>query len=84
MPPHVKLFALSTCIHCKNAKKYLDENNVHYECIFVDTLSGDERKDIVAEVKRHNPSASFPTIVVDGDKVIVGFRQDEIREILGL
>jgi glutaredoxin-like protein NrdH len=84
MSAHVKLFALSTCIHCKNAKKFLDENNVPYDCIFVDTLTGDERKETIAEVKRHNPSTSFPTLVVNGDKVIVGFRQDEIKEILGL
>lgn len=80
----IKLFALSTCSHCKNTKKFLDENNVAYECVFVDTLQGEERKKVVEEVKRHNEACSFPTMVIDGNKVIIGFRKDEIREALGL
>ncbi|THB67577.1 MAG: glutaredoxin family protein [Desulfovibrio sp.] len=85
MSHHVKLFALSTCIHCKNAKKFLDENSVPYDCVFVDSLSGDERKETIAEVKKHNSAASFPTLVIDGgDRVIVGFRKDEIKEALAL
>lgn len=84
MSERVKLFALSTCVHCKNAKKFLDENNIPYQCIYVDTLTGDERKETIAEVKKHNPSASFPTIIIDGDRVIVGFRKDEIKEVLGI
>jgi len=80
----VKLFALSTCIHCRNTKNFLDDNKVEYECVFVDSLQGDERKSIVEEVKRHNQACSFPTIVIDGNKVIIGFRKDDIREALGL
>jgi len=82
--PRVKLFALSTCIHCKNAKKYLDDNNIEHDSIYVDTLQGDERKDTIAEVKKHNPACSFPTLLIDGDRVVVGFRKDEIKEALGL
>lgn len=80
----VKLFALSTCIHCRNTKQYLDDNKIEYECVFVDSLQGDERKKVVEEVKKHNEACSFPTMVIDGNKVIVGFRKDEIREALGL
>jgi glutaredoxin len=34
-------------------------------------------------VKKLNPNCSFPTIII-GDKVIVGFKEDEIKEALGL
>lgn len=81
MAPNVKVFALSTCIHCKQAKQFLDDKNVVYECIHVDLLTGDDRKQAIEAVKKVNPSLSFPTIVV-GDTVIVGFRKDEILTAL--
>jgi glutaredoxin len=79
----VKLFALSTCGHCRNTRKLLDNNNVPYECVEVDHTRGEEREAVVAEVKKYNPHVSFPTLVI-GDKVIVGFRENEIKEALGL
>jgi glutaredoxin len=82
MAPNVKVFALSTCIHCKQAKQFLDDKNVVYECVHVDLLTGDDRKQVIEEVKRVNPSLSFPTIVI-GDAVIVGFRKDDILTALG-
>lgn len=85
MAPAITVYALSTCIHCKNAKKYLDESNVEYDCVFVDTLKGDERKETINEVKKHNKACSFPTIVINGGgTVIVGFRKDELKEALGI
>ena len=77
----IKVYALSTCIHCRNAKKYLDECGVKYDCVHVDELSGDERKKIVKEVKEVNPAVSFPTIVIK-DKVVVGYHKDQIDEAL--
>ncbi len=83
--PHVKLFALSTCIHCRNTKSFLDDNKVAYDCVFVDTLQGDERKNTIDEIKRFNQACSFPTMVIDGgQRVIIGFRADDIREALGI
>lgn len=77
----VKVFALSTCIHCKHAKEYLDQCGVQYDCVHVDQLTGQERKDMIEEVRRHNGSVSFPTIVING-KVVVGFNKDKIDEAL--
>ncbi|BCS87037.1 glutaredoxin family protein [Pseudodesulfovibrio sediminis] len=77
----IKVYALSTCIHCRNAKKYLDECGVKYECIHVDELSGDERKQVVDEIKNHNPAVSFPTIIIK-DKVVVGYHKDKIDKAL--
>ncbi|BDQ36065.1 hypothetical protein SYK_04250 [Pseudodesulfovibrio nedwellii] len=77
----IKIYALSTCIHCRNAKKYLDECGVKYECVHVDELSGDDRKQIVQEIKSHNPAVSFPTIVIK-DTVVVGYHKDKIDAAL--
>jgi glutaredoxin len=79
----VKLYALSTCGWCKKTKRFLDENNVDYEYEYVDLLSGAERARVMGEVERWNPRRTFPTVVVDG-KVVVGFKEDRLREVLGL
>ncbi len=81
MSVKVKLYALSTCIHCKRTKELLEEKNVDYDCVYVDLLKGEERNEILNKVKEFNPRLSFPTLVV-GDKCIVGFRKEEIEEAL--
>ena len=79
----VKLYSLSTCSHCKSTKKLLSECVVKYEFVDVDLLEGDERKEIIEDIKRLNPRCSFPTIII-GEQVIVGYKEDKIREALGL
>jgi glutaredoxin-like protein NrdH len=81
--PEVKVFSLSTCSHCKATKKYLSDCTIKYEFVDVDLLKGDERKAIIEDVKKFNPRCSFPTIII-GDKVIVGFKEKEIKEALGM
>jgi glutaredoxin len=81
--PDVKIFSLSTCSHCKAAKKFIGECTIKYDFVDVDMLEGDERKAIIADVKKFNPRCSFPTIII-GEKVIVGYKETEIKEALGL
>ncbi len=81
--PEVKIFSLSTCSHCKATKKFIDGCTIKYEFINVDLLKGDERKAIIDDVKKFNPRCSFPTIII-GEKVIVGFKEKEIKEALGM
>lgn len=83
MKNRVKLYTLSTCSHCTATKRFLDECSVEYEFEDVDLLEGDERKAILEDVRKWNPSCSFPTILI-GEKVIVGFKENEIKEALGL
>jgi glutaredoxin len=79
----VKVFSLSTCSHCKSTKKLLSECTIQYDFVDVDLLEGDERKAILADVKKFNPKCSFPTIII-GDEVIVGYKEKKIKEALGL
>lgn len=81
--PPVKIYSLSTCSHCKTAKKFLGDCTIKYDFIDVDLLEGEERKSILEDVKKFNPRCSFPTIII-GEKVIVGYKEDEIKEALGL
>ncbi|MBW2366491.1 MAG: glutaredoxin family protein [Deltaproteobacteria bacterium] len=80
---NIKVFSLSTCSHCKLVKKLLGDCTVKYEFVDVDLLKGEERKAILADVKKFNPRCSFPTIII-GEKVIVGFKEAAIKEALGL
>jgi glutaredoxin-like protein NrdH len=83
MEEKVQIYSLSTCGHCKATKRFLDECNVKYEFEDVDILQGEERAAILEDIKKWNPNCSFPTIII-GDKVIVGYKENEIREALGL
>jgi glutaredoxin-like protein NrdH len=80
---HVKLYTLSTCSHCRATKEFLNDCSIKYDFEDVDLLEGEERKAILEDVKKWNPKCSFPTIVI-GDKVIAGFKENEIREALGI
>ena len=81
--PDVTIYSLSTCSHCRATKKFLGECTIKYEFIDVDKLEGDERKAIIADVKKFNPRCSFPTIII-GDTVIVGYKEKDIKEALGM
>jgi glutaredoxin-like protein NrdH len=76
------LFALSTCPHCRNAKSFLDNNDVAYRFVYVDQLEGDEQKAVVEEATKYNPRRSFPTLVIDDDEVLVGFTEQDWRSKL--
>jgi glutaredoxin-like protein NrdH len=81
--PKVFLYALSTCGHCRNTKRLLDDNKVQYDFVDVDLLPKDEMNKVLDEVRKVNPQVAFPTLLI-GDKVIVGYRELEILEALGL
>ncbi len=78
----VKLYALSTCVWCGKTKELLAELGVEFDYIFADLLNSDEKQCAIDEVKKYNKSCSFPTLVINEDKVIVGFKEAEIKEVL--
>lgn len=80
----IRLYALSTCVWCKKTKELLNKLGVEYSYIFVDLLDGPEKDDTMEDVKKWNPRCSFPTLVINDKDCIVGFKEDEIKEALGL
>lgn len=78
----VVLFALSTCGWCRKTRMLLEELGVDFSYIYVDLLSGDERSEVINEVQKWNSQLSFPTVVINDKDVIVGFKEDELREKL--
>ena len=83
MTEQVKIYSLSTCSHCKATKKLLSQCEIKYEFTDVDLLSGEERSAILKDIKSYNPECSFPTIII-GSKVIVGYKEEEIKAALGI
>ena len=79
----VMLYALSTCWWCAKTKALLNELGVEYDYTDVDMLKGEERDAVIKEIEKYNPICNFPTLVIDSNKCIVGFKEDDIREALG-
>lgn len=79
----VLLYALSTCGWCRKTKDLLNDLGVEYRYIDVDLLDSAAKEEATKEVTRWNPSCSFPTMVINNNKCIVGFKEEEIRKALG-
>ena len=80
----VKFYGLSTCIWCRKTRQYLEDEKVAFDFIYVDLLEGDEREAVKDEISVWNPRVSFPTIVIDGAECVIGFKTDELKQVLGL
>ncbi len=78
----IMLYALSTCVWCRKTKNLLDELGVEYSYIDVDLLEGEEKEKVKKEIEKWNPACSFPTMVINDERCIVGFKEKEIKELL--
>lgn len=78
----VKVYSLSTCPVCKKVKEFLNNNNIQYEIIEVDTLDGGEQWVALKELKKINPQETFPTVIVE--RAVVGFDEENLKKILDL
>lgn len=76
------LFAISTCPHCRNARGFLDNNDIAYRFVYLDLLKGDEQSEVLSKAEQYNPRRSFPTLVIDDDQVLVGFTEQDWRSNL--
>jgi glutaredoxin-like protein NrdH len=80
----VILYALSTCAWCRMTKQFLKDNNVEYEYIDVDLCEEEDKQKIREHIQSKGGPLSYPTIIVDDNVLITGFRTDKIREALQL
>jgi len=49
----------------------------------VDLADAKERKKIEEDLRKWNCHA-YPAVLVDGKRLIIGFKEDELKEVLGL
>ena len=78
----VRLYSLSTCPTCKLVQKLLENHGIHYEITEVDLLDSGEQWLMTKEVKRYNPQATYPTLVIED--VILGLDEETIKKALGI
>jgi glutaredoxin len=78
----VMLYALSTCQWCNKTKELLKDLGVEFDYEYVDLLDEKEQDKAMNALEKWNPRGSFPTLVIDDRRCIVGFREQEIREAL--
>lgn len=76
----VVLYALSTCGWCKKTRMLLEDLRVEYSYIYVDLLEGEEREEIIEQMKEWNSQLSFPTLVINNEETIIGFDAEGIKE----
>jgi glutaredoxin-like protein NrdH len=79
----IKLYALSTCGWCKKTKKLLNDRGIDYSYVDVDLLDDEDNARAMEEVERWNPSGSFPTVVINGQQCIPGYKPDELLKAIG-
>ena len=76
------MYALTTCLHCKNTKKFLEENNYEVTVIHLDDYCDSDRSNLMEKVRKYNPRGTFPVVLMPNGKVIVGFRKLLLQEAM--
>jgi len=78
------LFALSTCIWCRKTKALLNDLGVEYKYVDVDLLEGVARSEAVEEMEKWDSSGSFPLLVKDNAEIVRGYKETQIKRLLGV
>lgn len=79
----VRIFSLSTCVHCAALKKLLQRHGIPFEFTDIDLMAKEERREFLKEIAPYNPQKTFPIIIIN-NKAIVGFRRELIERELGI
>jgi glutaredoxin-like protein NrdH len=80
----VLVYALSTCVWCKMTKQFLKDNDVDYEYIDVDLCDEEDKVKIRQHIQSKGGNLGYPTIIIDDNILITGFRKDKLKEALGI
>lgn len=78
----VMLYALSTCGWCKKIIELLKQLNIEFDYQYVDLLEEKEQDDAMSILEKFNPVGSFPTLIINDARCIVGFDEKKILEVL--
>ena len=77
------MYTLHTCRHCSRLKEYLAARGVFIQEVYLDDFAQPARKAILETLKTYNPRCSFPTLVLPDGRLVIGFREDEVKELFG-
>lgn len=74
----IKVYSTPTCAYCLALKNYLRDNNIEFEEI--DVASDAKARE---EMIKKTGQMEVPVIEI-GDKIIVGFKKEEIKKLLNI
>ena len=74
----VRVFSTNSCPFCVTLKGFLKENNIEFEDIDVSTNETAQK-----EMIDKSGQMGVPVIEID-EKIVVGFDQDKIKELLNI
>ena len=80
----VTLYTLSTCVWCKKTKQLLKDNKIEYEYFDLDTMDPQDRQEAMNDIQARGLRVSVPIMIIDDNQVITGYKEDSIREALGI
>ena len=74
----LKIFALSTCGHCRRAKDFLTEKGIKFEYVYVDQLEYEKKQDLKNKLQdKFKKRVAFPFLVINDEDCVVGFLKNE-------
>jgi len=76
----ITLYALSTCVWCRKTKLLLTALGRSFLTIEIDRLSGIECNQATSDLLRWNPAGSYPTLVINNERCIIGYNEQVIRD----
>ncbi|MEI6079420.1 MAG: glutaredoxin family protein [bacterium] len=77
------VYALSTCGFCHRALKFLKEHSFKFKYVYYDELEPEVQEQIEKQLRdQFNRSLSFPFLVIDCKRFLIGFNQDKWEEEL--
>ena len=81
-PYDICVYALSTCGFCKRGINFLRENKFKFRYLYVDLNGQDLRLRTKKELSdKYNERIGFPFVVInDGEKILVGFKEEKWKE----
>lgn len=78
----IKMYSLSTCKHCKDAKAFFKKHNIEFENIEVDN-----NKKAIEEMYKKSKQYGVPVIEIKrahGIGIVVGFDEGTLKQMLGI
>jgi glutaredoxin len=79
---NVFLYALSTCPWCKKTKLLLTELKIQYDYLDVDLVTPEEQGKVLDDLMTYNENGGFPTLIINKEKIIVGYQPEAIKAAL--
>jgi glutaredoxin-like protein NrdH len=78
----VLMYAISTCVWCKRAKRFLKDNHIEYEYVDVDLSSLDDLRKVKRDILNRGGHLTYPTIIIDDKVLLTNPQEDELRKAL--